>query len=346
MHHRLYFFFLLFLTSHLNGQFLFEGVAPEAYRGKTVHLDVIDGWNDFRLIAEDQLLAETRVDSSGRFRFEGNGLPAARGFYRLRFRDQEAQPEVSMWYRNRHFIHFVARANDTLSFRELSLLKAGATNAKIDQAAGQFDRFDQELRSAESDRLTELIEEKRERYIRSNLTENDAATNIFLLGHWPDFDDAPLPLLESLEGLLLADKSMRPEYLTTLRQQVGAASLDKNRREIFLLRILLLLAGAGILLLIWLFWRERRSKVAVKEPGKTTSLAVTLSPKEEEVLAGIVGGESNKAIAARLFVSEATVKSHINSIYKKAGIGKRQEAIAFGRERGCEVTIDLQEPTD
>jgi len=73
--------------------------------------------------------------------------------------------------------------------------------------------------------------------------------------------------------------------------------------------------------------------VEVEEQGKATSLAVELSPKEEEILAGIVAGESNKAIAARLFVSEATVKSHINSIYKKAGIRNRKEAIALGRGR-------------
>ena len=73
--------FLVLLAGGLNGQFLFEGTAPEAYRGKTVHLDVIDGWNDFRLIAEDQLIAETRVDSSGRFRFTGSRWTVIAGRY-------------------------------------------------------------------------------------------------------------------------------------------------------------------------------------------------------------------------------------------------------------------------
>lgn len=337
-------FLLLLFAGNLNAQFLFEGLAPEAYRGKTVHLDVIDGWDDFRLIAEDQLLAETRVDSTGHYRFTGSGLPAGCGFYRLRFRDPDASPPVSMWVRNRHFIHFFARPTDTLKFAGLALNEPNVTNALIDRAARQFDRLDEELLSAESDRLAELIEEKRERFIEDNLTGTNAAADVFLLGHWPGYDDAPLPLLEEAEALLVADESMRPEYLTTLRERIGAKSLASHRRQIFLLRLLLGAALIGLAAVTVLFWRGprvpfivrahgRRSKVRVGEQGEATSLAAELSPKEEEVLAGIVAGESNKAIAARLFVSEATVKSHINSIYKKAGIGKRKEAIAFGQSR-------------
>jgi DNA-binding CsgD family transcriptional regulator len=324
---------LLLLAGGLNGQFLFEGTAPQAYWGKTVHLDVIDGWNDFRLIAEDQLLAETRVDSSGRFRFEGNGLPAARGFYRLRFRDQKASPPTSMWAGNRHFIHFVAGPNDTLRFIDLALKAPDAANALIDRAARKFDQLNKELLSAESGRLASLIEDKRKHYIGDMLGQDDAAVDVFLLGHWPYVSAAPLRLLENLEARLEPLEGLRPEYLASLREYIGAKSLTSHRRQLFWLKLLLGVVTAGLLLAAYFLWRERRFRVKVKEQGKAELPPVDLSPKEEEVLAGIVAGESNKAIAARLFVSEATVKSHINSIYKKAGIGKRKEAIAFGRAR-------------
>jgi two-component system, NarL family, response regulator LiaR len=57
-----------------------------------------------------------------------------------------------------------------------------------------------------------------------------------------------------------------------------------------------------------------------------------LSQRENEVLKYIVRGLSNKEIAEKLFVSENTVKTHVNNIYSKLGVGKRAAAIAKARE--------------
>lgn len=48
-------------------------------------------------------------------------------------------------------------------------------------------------------------------------------------------------------------------------------------------------------------------------------------------------GTSNKAIAEKLFISEKTVKNHINRIYAKLGVDTRAEAIAsfLGVSRGA-----------
>jgi LuxR family transcriptional regulator, regulator of acetate metabolism len=53
-----------------------------------------------------------------------------------------------------------------------------------------------------------------------------------------------------------------------------------------------------------------------------------LTPREREVLLLIVAGQSNRAIAARLVVSEGTVKSHVKQILRKLGAVNRSEAIA------------------
>ncbi|MFE5591406.1 response regulator [Streptomyces sp. NPDC056549] len=52
-----------------------------------------------------------------------------------------------------------------------------------------------------------------------------------------------------------------------------------------------------------------------------------LTPREREVLALIGQGLPNRAIAEQLFVSEATVKTHINNLFAKAGIRDRAEAV-------------------
>ncbi len=59
-----------------------------------------------------------------------------------------------------------------------------------------------------------------------------------------------------------------------------------------------------------------------------------LTPRELEVLRLIAGGLSNREIARRLFVSEATVKTHINNIFSKAGLRDRAQAVRYAYERG------------
>lgn len=59
-----------------------------------------------------------------------------------------------------------------------------------------------------------------------------------------------------------------------------------------------------------------------------------LTGRETEVLEQIVAGHSNKVIATRLNISEATVKSHINSILSKLGVSDRTQAATTALQRG------------
>jgi DNA-binding NarL/FixJ family response regulator len=62
-----------------------------------------------------------------------------------------------------------------------------------------------------------------------------------------------------------------------------------------------------------------------------------LSERELEVLALIAQGETNRGAAARLFISEATVKTHLIHIYAKLGVNDRAAAVAAAYERGLIV---------
>ena len=59
-----------------------------------------------------------------------------------------------------------------------------------------------------------------------------------------------------------------------------------------------------------------------------------LSPRELEVLRLVSGGATNREAAARLFISEATVKTHLLHVYAKLGVNDRASAVAAGYERG------------
>jgi LuxR family transcriptional regulator, maltose regulon positive regulatory protein len=56
------------------------------------------------------------------------------------------------------------------------------------------------------------------------------------------------------------------------------------------------------------------------------------SERELEVLALIASGESNQEIASKLFITVATVKTHINNLYRKLGARSRTQAVARARE--------------
>jgi len=60
-----------------------------------------------------------------------------------------------------------------------------------------------------------------------------------------------------------------------------------------------------------------------------------LTVREAEVLTLVATGRSNRDIGRELFLSEATVKSHLVHIFAKLGVGSRTAAVARARELGA-----------
>ncbi|MER5615680.1 response regulator transcription factor [Streptomyces sp. NPDC002215] len=59
-----------------------------------------------------------------------------------------------------------------------------------------------------------------------------------------------------------------------------------------------------------------------------------LSGRERDVLELVAKGTSNREIAAELFISEATVKTHLTHVFAKLGAKDRAAAVAIGYDRG------------
>jgi DNA-binding NarL/FixJ family response regulator len=59
-----------------------------------------------------------------------------------------------------------------------------------------------------------------------------------------------------------------------------------------------------------------------------------LSPREHEILELLTTGASTADIASRLYVSAATVKTHLHQLYEKLGVSDLTAAVAEGMRRG------------
>ena len=76
----------------------------------------------------------------------------------------------------------------------------------------------------------------------------------------------------------------------------------------------------------------RASEPFVADEARVRQLGIT--PRELEILQAIAAGLSTREIAARLFVSENTVKTHSSRLFDKLNARRRTQAVQIAKEQG------------
>jgi two-component system nitrate/nitrite response regulator NarL len=79
---------------------------------------------------------------------------------------------------------------------------------------------------------------------------------------------------------------------------------------------------------------EVQAGLAAAIRNNAAGAQIHLTPRERDVLAGLVQGQSAPAIGADLHVSTATVKTHLKTLYEKLGVSDRAAAVAEAMRRG------------
>ena len=167
-------------------------------------------------------------------------------------------------------------------------------------------------------------------------TNGRQAIDLYRL-HRPDVAlmDLRMPELGGVEAIMAIRKEFPDARLIVLTTYDGDEDIYRS-----------LQAGAQGYLLKDMFFEEledairkvhggsRRIPAHVAERLAERMGSSDLTGREIEVLEQIVAGHSNKAIASRLNISEATVKSHINSILSKLGVSDRTQAATTALQRG------------
>ncbi|MFE7511671.1 DNA-binding response regulator [Streptomyces sp. NPDC057540] len=136
------------------------------------------------------------------------------------------------------------------------------------------------------------------------LSEEHPDVAVVVLTTFADDDSIMAALAAGARGYLTKNAGREDIARAIRAAAAGQSVLDQEVRD----RLLAAVTGA-------------------QRSAPTAPLPEDLTPREREVLALIGQGLPNRAIAERLFVSEATVKTHINNLFAKAGIRDRAEAV-------------------
>jgi DNA-binding NarL/FixJ family response regulator len=166
--------------------------------------------------------------------------------------------------------------------------------------------------------------------------------------HKPDLVlmDVRMPVLNGLDATrqLLADPfAPRVLMLTTfdndeyvyLALKAGASGfLLKSVPPEQLLSGIRMCAAGEALLAPTLTRRLIEEFVARPMPGRTPERLTDLTSRELEVLRLIAAGRSNGEMAGQLFLSEATVKTHVSRVLTKLGLRDRAQAVVVAYESG------------
>ena len=86
--------------------------------------------------------------------------------------------------------------------------------------------------------------------------------------------------------------------------------------------------------------RRLLARAAGREELPGLNGASGLSPREAQVLRLVVEGLLNKQIAARLGITERTVKAHLTSAYQRIGVSDRTQAALWVQRHGLDTTVE------
>ncbi|MFD2588411.1 response regulator transcription factor [Croceitalea marina] len=328
----------------VKAQYQFTGEVTDGYENQSVYLSLIENYRKSSRVYADQVLKETKTDSLGYFTFEGDNLSPQNRIYSIHIDGcNETNSGGSHFLKdcyNTQRVLFIAKKGDSINFPLLSNDQALCEIASTNKS---------------SDLLLE-IEGLKEEMILDFMTYNSEANESLNLRKWfrtfkefGEANDEPLAELyiydflsdrgNETHSFYLSDVKISPYYeelALRLNSRYANASftsqfqneleadkmlinhIDKNARSSFW--PYLLWGGLFFLIIQVAYFNFKR-----RERNKKKNPFDILTSQERTIMVKIAEGKSNKEIANELFISLSTVKTHINSLYKKLHVSSREE---------------------
>ena len=347
MYHKLFivFLFVIGLSLPCQGQYQFSGnINQEKWDGE-LYLSIIQDYRKISGVYPEQIIAKTLPDSLGHFKFTGDNIPLKNNLYRIHVDNCSDEIKHATHFTgycpNSTEILFVAGNKDTITFpftgeREMfcsissknekanALIKIDSLKELMSYEFGAFPS--QAKRDLNAKKWfkefhnygVSLEEPLAELYIYAFIS--DRSSNLYSY-YLEDFKDN-----NYYSDLLSRLKTAYPEapytrqYENELRADSFLTNTTSSPSWLWWSYLLIILCILSILVNMYLlFFKKKRNELS-----NNSTLALT--KQEKRILDLILDDCSNKEIAATVFVSISTVKTHINNIYKKLNITSREEA--------------------
>lgn len=343
MQKQCYYIILFFLFINQSGfsQYSISGYLSTKEKNKTVYLSLLK-YNEEIAIYPEQVLTSTKTDSTGYFEITGKLLPNENKLYRIHSNLKENSEGFDFIEegKDKNYHNFIFSNIDSIYFPrgentwfnhpqntnvaekqwrmstdyELSLLKEHSqsqnTDALIQAEKNLLNEFKIFCSDSLSHPLVKLL-------AYSHLKRNVSSLSLDFKSN-PDFYyDISKELNKSYSG---------NSYYLQYQEEIAKLSSSLTEQKYIFHKNLNYFLGAVILILfvslLYLF-----QKLKNKKKQETNLEFSTLTIQEEKIAKLIFEGKSNKEIAAILFISLSTVKSHIGNINSKLNITNRRQLV-------------------
>lgn len=189
-----------------------------------------------------------------------------------------------------------------------------------------------------------------ERLAELDCESNDAlaALQLFLFGVDAAINDdlGALPELRALcpesRIVVVTTRSSRPQFQNCLTAGVDGYLVADVARAVLVESLRLVMQGVQIfpsMLMRGLLAAPESANPPSDRAFQDDDWKTRLSPREQEILALLIEGATNKKIAGKLHIEEATVKVHLRRILKRTHAANRTQVAVWAASRGFNVEV-------
>ena len=339
---------ILTMSLPLAAQYRIEGkvnIGPE-WQPK-IYLAAVKKLSAYYKTSPDMIVNTAPVDSNGVFTLEGDNLPSERQFYRIYLmKKQNTDYDACLYFDgdDHNFVHVILENGG-----QLSLAASHTSIAPFGDYSVQGDPENHLMRSLAKIVFPSFYFYRIKFSTELKFSENKLHTDLI---NFADTCTNPLVALAAINHVDFDEYFDRNEsfyraFGDRLKSEIPNSFYTKN----YLLKVAYyaneesnnrsgwatgftqgLFLGVMLLWVGYLIQRQKRAKEKASKSSDNSTVDISLTTKEKEILALIRDGKTNKEIANGLFVEVSTVKTHINKIYSKIGATNRNEAQSIANQ--------------
>ncbi len=193
-------------------------------------------------------------------------------------------------------------------------------------------------------------------------TKLQAQQPLFLIVHTADDFEIVAEQIELFRGYypgariaIVADRYRIDELISAFRAGANGYFVDVVTCDVFIKSLELVMMGETVFppaFLSFVLESDRIEEVPLRDEGNQAILVTAenrivpqLSPREKSILQCLIDGDSNKSIARKIDIAEATVKVHVKAILRKIRVHNRTQAAIWGMNNGwLTQTSDANSP--